>query len=63
MTMKHIYKGVEYNSREELRKLTGLSRKRINAKIKDKEILLPDLQLNTNENTGDQPYDNNQQQF
>ena len=47
-----IYDGVTYNSKKELRGATGLSRTKIQAKIKDKEIILI-------ENTGVKPYENN----
>lgn len=51
---KFIYKGITYNSKKELREATGLSRTKINAKVKDNEITLI-------LNTGVTPYENNQE--
>ena len=50
--MKQIsYKGITYNTRKELKEATGLSWTKINAKIKDNEIIFI--------NTGETPYEIN----
>lgn len=49
---KFIYKGIVYNSKKELRDFLQISRVKFEAKIRDKEIILIT-------NTGDTPYDNN----